>query len=101
MLVVQVDIIIKNEFIKKFIAATVENARMSVKEKGIAHFDFLQNQDDPSRFILIEAYRDSRAPADHKETNHYKNWRETVEEMMAEPRKSIKYLNIYPDDNTY
>lgn len=101
MLVVQVNIIVKKEFIKEFISATVENASNSTHEKGIAHFDFFQNQEDPTKFILLEAYRNDNAPAEHKETDHYKKWKSTVEEMMAEPRYSIKYFNIFPDDKDY
>jgi autoinducer 2-degrading protein len=101
MLVVKVNLIIKNEFIDKFISATVENTRNSINEKGIARFDFLQNQEEPTRFILIEVYRNANAPAEHKETDHYKKWKRTVEEMMAEPRYSTKYFNIFPADKDY
>lgn len=101
MLVVQVNIVVKKEFIKAFITATEENAINSVHEKGIARFDFFQNQYDPARFILIEAYRDANAPAEHKESKHYKKWKDTVEEMMAEPRNSVKYANVFPDDKEY
>jgi (4S)-4-hydroxy-5-phosphonooxypentane-2,3-dione isomerase len=99
MLVVQVNLLIKNEFINDFIDATKENALNSIKEKGIARFDFFQNQDDPAKFILIEAYRNNDAPVLHKETEHYKKWKSAVEAMMAEPRYSIKYKNILPTDN--
>ena len=98
MLVVQVNIDVKKEFVNDFITATKENASHSINEKGIARFDFFQNQEDTSKFILIEAYRYDNAPAEHKETDHYKNWKSTVESMMAGPRFSIKYLNILPND---
>jgi len=101
MLVVQVNIVVKKEFIKEFISATVENTSNSIHEKNITRFDFFQSQDDPTKFMLIEAYRDANAPAEHKETDHYKKWKGTVEEMMAEPRYSIKYSNILPIDKDY
>ncbi len=101
MLVVQVNILVKKEFVEDFIAATIENARASIKEKGIARFDFLQDQDNPEKFILIEAYRKDDAPAEHKETAHYKKWKSTVESMMSEPRFSEKYRNIMPNDNEF
>jgi (4S)-4-hydroxy-5-phosphonooxypentane-2,3-dione isomerase len=101
MLIVQVNIAIQKEFIEEFISATIENVRYSNHEKGIARFEFYQNQDDQAKFFLIEAYRDINAPAAHKETDHYKKWKSTVEKMMAEPRFSVKYSNIFPNDQEY
>jgi (4S)-4-hydroxy-5-phosphonooxypentane-2,3-dione isomerase len=98
MLIVQVNIQLKPEHREAFILETIENARHSVEEPGIARFDFLQYSDEPNHFILIEVYRDENAPAQHKETAHYQHWRDAVADMMAEPRTSIKYKNIYPDD---
>ena len=101
MLVVIVQVRVKGDCVEDFIRATTANAQASRKEKGIARFDFLQQADDPTRFVLIEAYRTTDAPALHKETQHYKMWRDTVAEMMAEPRSSIKYGNIDPADSDY
>ena len=98
MLVVQVNIHVKGDQIEPFIKATEENVKNSILESGIARFDFFQNQEDPTRFILIEAYREETAPASHKETEHYKKWKAAVEPMMSEPRYSIKYSNILPND---
>lgn len=96
MLVVHVHVRVKPEYVQDFIAATVENARASVREPGIARFDFAQQQDDPTRFVLVEVYRTDDAPAKHKETAHYQKWRDTVAPMMAEPRTSVKYSNVTP-----
>ncbi len=82
---------------EEFRLATLANARESVKEPGIARFDVVQQADDPTRFVLVEAYRTDDAPAAHKETAHYKTWRETVEPWMAVPRSSVKYREIHPD----
>ena len=101
MLVVHVFIHIKQEHIEAFKEACIENASRSNKEPGIARFDFIQQIDDPGRFVLVEVYRSNDAPAKHKETEHYKKWRDTVEDMMAEPRYSIKYENIYPEDDRW
>ena len=98
MLVVQVNVHVLEDQIGKFIEATNENVKNSILESGVARFDFFQSQEDPARFILIEAYRDGTAPAKHKETDHYKKWKAAVEPMMAEPRFSIKYSNILPID---
>jgi (4S)-4-hydroxy-5-phosphonooxypentane-2,3-dione isomerase len=98
MMIVQVYVRVRPERIDDFKAATRDNARNSVKEPGIARFDVLQREDDPSRFVLIEAYRDAGAPARHRETAHYAAWRSIVEEMMAEPRRSEKYTAVFPDD---
>jgi (4S)-4-hydroxy-5-phosphonooxypentane-2,3-dione isomerase len=99
MLVVHVHARIKPEFIEPFKRACIENARHSVREPGIARFDIVQQQDDPARFVLVEAYRTSDASAAHKETSHYKVWRDTVAPMMAEPRSSVKFTNLFPDDS--
>ncbi len=97
MLIVQVHVHVKPEFVAAFKAATIENARNSVREPGIARFDVIQQEDDPTRFVLVEVYRTVEASAAHKQTAHYAVWRDAVAEMMAEPRSSIKYTNIYPD----
>jgi len=94
MLIVHVFANVRPEQVEAFRTATLENARSSVKEGGIARFDVLQQQDDPTRFVLVEVYRTSDAPARHKETAHYQKWRDAVADMMAEPRTSIKYTDI-------
>jgi quinol monooxygenase YgiN len=101
MLIVQVHVRVKPEFIDDFQAASVANARHSVQEPGIARFDVMQQVDDPARFILVEVYRTREAPAQHKETAHYQAWREKVVPMMAEPRTSVKYNNIYPGEEAW
>lgn len=98
MLVVHVHVQVKPEFIEAFKQATIANARESVKEPGIARFDFVQQQDDPARFVLVEAYRNADANAAHKETKHYLTWRDTVAPMMAAPRSPAKFTNIFPGD---
>ena len=98
MLVVHVHVRVKPEFIEAFRQASAENARHSVREPGIARFDVMQQADDPARFVLVEAYRTPDAPAQHKETAHYKAWRDAVADMMVEPRTSVKYANIFPED---
>ena len=99
MQVVHVFVQVKPEAVEAFRAATLENARNSVQEPGIARFDVLQQEDDPTRFVLVEVYRTPDAPAQHKETAHYQRWRDTVAPMMAVPRQSIKYTNVFPDDS--
>ena len=98
MLIVHVHVRVKAEFIEAFKQATIENARNSVKEPGIARFDVIQQADDPTRFVLLEVYRSQEATVRHKETAHYATWRGTVASMMAEPRTSVTYSNIFPAD---
>ena len=98
MFIVHVFVHVKDDQVEAFKAATVENASNSVAEAGIARFDVLQQKDDPTRFVLVEVYRTADDPGRHKETAHYAKWRDTVAEMMAEPRSAIKYDNIAPDD---
>ena len=97
MLMVHVSIHVKADQVDAFIAATLENARNSVLEPGIVRFDLVQQDDDPTRFLLIEIYRSADAPARHKETAHYAAWREVAEPMMAEPRRSVKYHEVVPE----
>ena len=98
MFIVHVHVHVKPEFVDAFREATLENARNSVQEPGIARFDVIQQLDDPTHFVLVEVYRTPEDPAKHKETVHYQKWRDTVAEMMAEPRHSVKYANVFPDD---
>lgn len=99
MLIVHVHVRVKPETIERFKQATIANAQESIKEPGIARFDFVQQQDDSTRFVLVEVYRTPEAPAAHKETKHYQTWRDAVASMMAEPRTSVKFVNIFPDDH--
>jgi (4S)-4-hydroxy-5-phosphonooxypentane-2,3-dione isomerase len=101
MFIVHVHIHVKSEYIKDFIEASLENARNSLKEPGIARFDLLQQSGGPTYFELIEVYRSSDDPAKHKETLHYNKWHETVEYMLAEPRKRTFYKNLFPSDQEW
>jgi len=98
MLVVHVHVRVKTECLAAFKAATLENARQSIREPGIARFDVMQRADDPTRFVLVEVYRTAGAPTAHKETSHYQTWRDVVAPMMAEPRTSVKFANLFPED---
>ena len=96
--IVLVHVHVKPEFMDAFKQASMENASNSIQEEGVARFDVIQQTDDPTRFILVEVYKSTEAQAAHKETAHYARWRDTVADMMAEPRQGIKYTNIYPSD---
>lgn len=98
MLIVHVHVRVKPEFLEAFKQATLENARRSVGEPGVARFDLIQQADEPTRFVLVEVYRTSEARAQHKETPHYQAWRDAVASMMAEPRTSVKYSNLFPPE---
>ncbi len=98
MLIVHVQIQVKADQVEAFKAACVENSRHSLLEPGIARFDVLQQNDDPTRFLLVEIYRTAEAPAAHKQTHHYQQWAETVSSMMAGSRSSVKFTKIYPED---
>ncbi len=98
MLVVHVHVNVKPEFVEAFKQASIENARASLREPGVARFEVMQHAEDPARFILVEAYRTNEAPAQHKETAHYAAWRDAVAPMMAEARTSVKYRNAFPPD---
>ncbi len=99
MFIVHVFVHVKGDQVEAFQAATLENARNSVQEPGIARFDVIQQQDDPARFVLVEVYRTGDDPAKHKETVHYQKWRDSVADMMAEPRTSIKFTNLFPGEH--
>jgi quinol monooxygenase YgiN len=92
---------VKAEFIDAFKQATAINAENSAREPGVARFDFLQQQDDPSKFVLYEVYRDASAPARHKETAHYNAWVEKVSHMFEEPRTRALYTNVFPADEAW
>lgn len=98
MFIVHVFVHVKPEMAEAFAAASVENARHSISEPGVARFDVIRQQDDPTRLVLVEVYRTPEDAAKHKETAHYAKWRDAAAEMMAEPRSSIKYTNIFPDE---
>ncbi len=97
MLVVHVHVRVHPGSEAAFADATRENARHSVREPGVARFDVVQQADDPTRFVLVEVYRDADAPARHKETAHYLAWREAVEGMMASPRRGVRLRAHFPE----
>lgn len=101
MLIVHVQVHVRPESVQEFRQATIENARSSVQEPGIARFDVIQHQDDATRFVLVEVYRSPEAAAAHKETAHYAKWRDAVAPMMAEPRSSLKYSPVFPDPQNW
>jgi quinol monooxygenase YgiN len=101
MYIAHVFIHVKKDRIEEFKAASLKNAINSLNEPGVARFDFIQEIDDPAKFVLVEVYRTREDSAKHKETAHYKEWRDTVAEMMAEPRSAIKYVNIHPKEEAW
>ena len=98
MYIVHVFIHVKKDHIETFRAATLENVKNSLRETGVARFDFIQQSDDPARFVLVEVYRTGEDSVRHKETSHYLKWRDTVADMMEEPRTALKFVNIHPND---
>ena len=98
MIIVMVQVRVKPEAVQAFQSATRDNAEHSVQERGIARFDVAQDAEDPTRFVLVEAYRSEEAVLAHKRTAHYERWRDAVAGMMAEPRSSRKYGNVFPGD---
>ena len=99
MFIVHVFVHVKADQVEAFKAATTENALNSIREPGVVRFDVIQEQGESTRFVLVEVYRTAEDPARHKETDHYLKWRDTVADMMAEPRSAIKYSNVYPGEN--
>ena len=99
--VIHVHVRVRTDAVDAFREATLVNAAHSLLEPGVARFDVIQQQDDPTRFVLVEAYRSAGAIAAHKETAHYAAWRDAVAPMMAEPRSSTKYANVFPADHAY
>ena len=96
MLIVHIHVWVKPEFVESFKQATIENARKSLQEPGIARFDVIQRSDDPTRFVLYEAYRTPGDFAAHQQTPHYLKWKDTVKDWMAEPRKGEKHVSVFP-----
>ena len=101
MLVVHIQVHVKPECVEAFKQATLINARASLQEPGVARFDVVQQQDDPTHFVFVEVYRDATAAAAHKETAHYPVWRDTAAPMMAEPRQPVKFDNVFPEDKDW
>lgn len=101
MLIVHVHVRVKPDAVEAFTAATLENARRSVEELGVVRFDVAQQADDPTRFVLVEIYRTADDPLRHKGTPHYAAWRDAVEPMMAEPRRSVTLHALFPGEERW
>ena len=87
---------VKPDKIEAFIAASRANHEASLLEPGNCRFDVLQSTEDPTRFILYEAYATADAAAAHKTTPHYLKWRDSVANWMASPRQGISYKGLFP-----
>ena len=98
MIVTCVHVYVKSEHVNDFIQATTPNHHASVNESGNLRFDLLQDQNDPTHFLLYEAYQSQQEAAAHKDTDHYKTWRATVAEWMAQPREGVKYNLLLPQE---
>lgn len=101
MIIVHVRTAVNPDSIDAFINATLKNAQNSINEPGVIRFDFIQQADSPSNFLLIEIFKNEDAAAKHKQTPHYIKWRDAVETMMSQPRNSIKYKAIYPEEKKW
>ncbi|HUI90094.1 MAG TPA: antibiotic biosynthesis monooxygenase [Anaerolineales bacterium] len=97
--IVHVFVQVKDGGVEEFMNATIENARNSLQERGVARFDVIQQVDDPTRFLLVEVYRTEEAVSRHKETAHYAQWQKTVEPLMQKPRTRVVYQSIFPDES--
>jgi autoinducer 2-degrading protein len=91
-----VHVVVKADAVDAFVAATRANHEASVREPGNRRFDILQSSEEPTRFILYEAYASAEDAAAHKQTAHYALWRDTVAPMMAEPRRGVPMRGLYP-----
>ena len=96
MIVTIVHVWVSPQFVDMFIEATKENHESSIKEPGNFRFDVLQDDKDPSKFVLYEAYESDSAAAAHKETLHYLKWRDTVAPWMMKPREGVKHSMLFP-----
>jgi len=101
MIIVHVYLHAKEEMINAFKEANIKNAKSSVQEPGILRFDVMQQEDDQSRFLLVEIYKNEKAISAHKETAHYAEWVKVAEPKLAEPRVKTIYRNLFPDDNEF
>ena len=99
--IVLVTIHVKPDSVDAFAAAVLENARESIREAGVVRFDVLQQAEDPTWFTLYELYRSPEDQLKHRETQHYNRWKDTVANMMADPRQGIRYLNLFPGDANF
>lgn len=88
---------VKSDQIDAFIQASAENHANSIQEPGNRRFDVLQDPEHAGRFILYEAYATAEDAAAHKQTQHYLTWRETVADMMAEPRRGEPMNGLLPE----
>ncbi len=100
MIVTCVYVQVKHDSVDRFIEATISNHQESVREPGNLRFDLVQQADDYCSFMIYEAYESDEAASAHKNTSHYLAWRDTVKDMMTEPRKGIKYNIIVPNDKS-
>jgi (4S)-4-hydroxy-5-phosphonooxypentane-2,3-dione isomerase len=101
MVILHVHVHVRSEYLDAFRDATLENARSSIQEPGVLRFDFVQQVDDPARFVLVEVYRDESAVEAHRQSAHYAKWRDLAEPMMAEARYRTLFKAVFPDEEDW
>ena len=101
MVILHVHVHVRSEHLDAFREATLENARNSIREPGVLRFDFVQQADDPARFVLVEVYRDESAIEAHRQSAHYAKWRDLAEPMMAEPRRRTLFKAVFPEEENW
>ena len=99
MYIVSVTIFVTPPHEPDFIAATLDNARNTRHEPGNLRFDISQSADDPTRFLLYEAYRTKEDFALHQQTPHYLRWKQAVAPWMAQPRQAAKHHSLFFDNS--
>ena len=98
MYVVAVSVWVKAEWVESFRSETLENARNTRQEANNVRFDVLQAEGEPMRFLLYECYRTKADFVAHQQTPHYLKWKQTVAEMMAQPRQGVKFNSVFFGD---
>ena len=96
---VVVTIDIKREYVDRFVAAMLANARNSViHEPDCLRFDVIRDEKNPTRLFLYEVYRDRAAFDAHVTMPHYLVWRDTVKDWFAAPPVLGCGPNLFPED---
>ena len=79
-------------------AMTAQAKRCLANEPGCLQFDVVQDPKSPTRFVMLEIYKDDAAIQAHQDSQHFKDFRPVVGDLIAD--RKIEILNMVSDGKT-
>lgn len=76
---------------------TAEFTEATRGESGCLWFEWSRSVDDPTEYVLVEAFRDDEAGAEHVQSQHFKNAQQSLPPHLAETPRIVN-MSLPQDD---